>query len=120
MNIRIYTYPASINGVEIEDSAVGIGWYNIATPDGEPREHQRETSPMFVHTKSSGEFDLMQNWFRDVFFDLWEDSLTLYEVYENQDSKPLERWVASNADERVELIEEMSGDHPTTRAEMFG
>jgi hypothetical protein len=121
MTIRFYPFPASINGVKIGDRSGGVGWYVISSADGQPRAQGREKlSPMLVWTEQSREYELLDQWFRGVFADIWERSFTLAELYERGDSKQLNTWVENHPDRREPLVAEMSEGHPEKAAELFG
>jgi len=121
LTIRFYPFPASVNGVKVADEGVGVGWYVIPSEDGQPRTQGREKlSPMLVATAQSREYDLLDQWFREVFTDFWESSFTLAELYERADSDQLCTWVGNHPDRRESLIAEMSEDHPEDQADLFG
>lgn len=120
MSIRFYRYPATVSGIKIADEGLGIGWYSITEPSGQPRTSNPENySPTFVFTAANEDYDILNEWFQGVFADLWTDAETLADIYEERDSEELTNWVEYDPENRQDLITEISADHPESRADLF-
>lgn len=111
LRIRFYKYPVSVNAVKVSDEAVGVGWYVIASEDGQPREveDQEKNDPMFVYSREAQDYETVDQWFRNVFNDLWKDAETLEDVHDRCDSERIVDHV-EEYDDRKDALETMSQD----------
>lgn len=111
LRIRFYRYPVSLNAAKISDGGIGVGWYVIASSDGQPREveEKQKDDPMFVFTQEARDYETIDQWFQNVFNDLWEGADTVEEVYEQGSSERVVRHVA-DFDDRKQALGTMSQD----------
>lgn len=88
LRIRFYKHPVSLNAVKVSGEGIAVGWYVIASSDGQPREVEDNDkhNPMFVFTQEARDYETSDRWFRNVFNDLWEDAETPEEIYEQRSS----------------------------------
>lgn len=120
LSIRFYRYPACVNAVKVSDDCIAVGWYAITSSDGRPRAQGTENdSPMFVYTREAQNYETIDQWFRGVFMDLWENAATLGEVYEAGSSERINDHVDHKPEPRKDALKNMSPDPAQDESEIF-
>ena len=121
LHVRFYSYQATLNGIKVGQSHIGVGWYTFHDENGFPRKVNDDLNPTLVYPRENvGNFEVVDEWFKDVFTEIWLGSDSLADMYESGDPQQLVEWVdQSNSEEKRELIARHSDGHPEERAELF-
>lgn len=119
LHIRFYRYQASVNAIKISDRDLAVGWYTFHDENGQPRKVNDDLNPTLVFDQNSANYSVMDEWFRDVFTELWQDAVTLEEMYEQGEPRKLEEWVDHEEAERRSLLNQLSEGHPKQKDQLF-
>ncbi|GAA1325532.1 hypothetical protein GCM10009647_062170 [Streptomyces sanglieri] len=119
IEVRFYHEQASIKGLKANGLLV-MSWYTFADERGR-QVMGHENPALKVDESSEYEFEVLSDYFEEVYFSLWKAGMTPIELYDHEDCPvDLERWVSRQRDsEREDWLRSISGVSYTSKEEMF-
>lgn len=121
LHVRFYRFQPAVNGIKVGSNSLGVGWYTFHDEGGFPRKVNDDLNPTLVYTRDSFKnYEIVNEWFQDVFTELWKASETLSDMYDAGAPERVVEWVEqSNTEEKESLVARHSENHPETKEELF-
>ena len=121
LHVRFYKFQPTANGIKVGSNSIGVGWYTFHDEGGFPRKVNDDLNPTLVYIrKNFNNYEIINEWFNDVFIELWKKSETLSEMYESESPARIADWVEqSNTEEKKQLLRRHSENHPETKEALF-
>lgn len=117
LHIRFYESPAALRARRIDNRVISLGWYTSDVRQG--REHEiwgHNNISFILKNEEMDDFREVAEWFRDVFWRLWDEETTDTEYLSSTDH--LEEWIEEDEREKRDWLQAVV-DKETDRETMF-